>query len=86
MKNKETLKSAGYSYIKYLSNKTHLLENDFGKFEIWVANKNHASYGLIYKNTHLEFIRSADRNDLKKKIYQTKSLIFETNLKHSHKL
>lgn len=28
------------------------------ELEVWVANKNHASYGLIYKNTHLEFAHS----------------------------
>lgn len=52
---KETLKKAGYTYITYLGDKQHLLETSDGKREVWFANKNHASYGLIYKNTHLEF-------------------------------
>lgn len=58
---KESIKKGGYTYIKYLQNKTHLLRNDAYKdqgveyYEIWASNKNHASYGLIYKNTHLEF-------------------------------
>lgn len=54
---KETLKQAGYKYCGYLGDKEHLL-TDGKKYEIWVVNKNHASYGLIYKNTHLEFVRS----------------------------
>ena len=52
---KETLKEAGYTYIKYLGDGKHLLEEIDGEPEIWFANKNHANYGLIYKNTHLEF-------------------------------
>ena len=55
---KETLKQAGYTYIKYLGNGEHLLRNEDKISEIWFANKNHASYGIIYKNTHLEFARS----------------------------
>lgn len=54
----ETLKQAGYEHIKTLGNGEHLLKNiDTNKFEVWFANKNHASYGLIYNNTHLEFAR-----------------------------
>jgi len=56
---KESLKQAGYKYVSYLGNGEHLLEDiDSGKREIWFANKNHASYGIIFKNTHLEFARS----------------------------
>jgi hypothetical protein len=55
--NKETLKDAGYKYIGFLGNGQHVLECD-GHLEVWFVNKNHASYGLIYKNTHLEFVRS----------------------------
>jgi hypothetical protein len=56
---KETLKQAGYEHILKLDNGEHiLLDIDSGKFEIWFVNKNHASYGLIYKNTHLEFART----------------------------
>lgn len=55
---KETLKQAGYAYVKYLGFRQHLLKNENGDKEIWVSNKNHASYGLIYKNTHLEFMSS----------------------------
>lgn len=59
---KETFKKAGYIYIRNLGNGQHVLEYIKGKkpyqFEVWANNKNHASYGLIYKNTHLEFCRS----------------------------
>lgn len=56
---KETLKKAGYKYLKYLGNKEHLLLNiKTNVKEIFFSNKNNASWGLIYKNTHLEFARS----------------------------
>ena len=56
---KETLKQGNYKYIKYLGNGEHLLKDlGTGVEEVWFANKNHASYGLIYKNTHLEFAHS----------------------------
>jgi len=29
-----------------------------GKRELWFANKNHASFGVTWRNTHLEFARS----------------------------
>lgn len=55
---KETIKQAGYKYIGFLDGE-HVLQNlDTKELEVWVANKNHASYGLIYKNTHLEFAHS----------------------------
>lgn len=57
--NKQTLSQAGYKHLKTLGNGEHLLADEAGKKEIWFANKNHASFGLIYKNTHLEFARSA---------------------------
>lgn len=59
---KQTFKQAGYTYIRYLGHGQHVLENIRAEkpysFEVWFSNKNHASYGLIYKNTHLEFARS----------------------------
>lgn len=55
--NKETLKDAGYTYGRYLGDGEHLLYNEDGRGEVWFSNLNHASYGLIYKNTHLEFAR-----------------------------
>jgi len=56
---KETLKQAGYKYIKYQGHKEHLLLNEFSSsLEVFFSNKNHASWGLIWKNTHLEFVRS----------------------------
>ncbi len=60
---KETLKQAGYQYYKYTGGitKQHLIKNlHTGRIEVFVANKNHASWGLIYKNTHLEFCGSVN--------------------------
>lgn len=54
---KQTLKQAGYVYVRLDWTSYHVLRNlRTGKLELWGANKHHASYGLIYKNTHLEFI------------------------------
>jgi|LakMenEpi03Aug12_release.lakeMendotaPanAssembly.Ray.scaffolds.fasta_scaffold3810350_2 hypothetical protein len=56
---KETVKQANYKYLNYLGNQQHLLLNIVtNNIELFFSNKNHASWGLIYKNTHLEFVRS----------------------------
>lgn len=56
IKCKETMKQAGYSYIRMSCNGGHILHNNTtGKLELFIKNKNHASWGLKYKNTHLEF-------------------------------
>jgi len=56
---KETMKKAGYKHIETRLDGQHILEDiKTGKREIWGTNKNHASYGIIYKNTHLEFCYS----------------------------
>ena len=60
--NKETLKSGGYEYVAMVRPGEHILEND-GGYEIWFCNKNHASYGLFFHNTHLEFARNATHAD-----------------------
>jgi len=57
---KRTFKQAGYTYIKNLGNKSHLLRGPEGITEVWFSNKNHASYGLRYKNTHLEFAHAGE--------------------------
>ena len=51
----ETLKEAGYIKILSLGNGEFILTAKGGTKEKWFANKNHASYGIKYKNTHLEF-------------------------------
>jgi len=56
--NKWDIAGEGYQYIKYLGDREHLLQNIDGELEVWFTNKSHAGYGLIYKNTHLEFARS----------------------------
>lgn len=59
---RETLAEAGYKYITYLGNGEHILQNEKGTHEVWFSNKYHASYGLIYKNTHLEFARQISKS------------------------
>ena len=65
MKNKrltplrETLAQAGLRHVRTLGNGEHLLEDkQTGQREVWFCNRNYAGYGLIYGNTHLEFVRS----------------------------
>lgn len=55
---RETPKQAGYVKVESQKNGNVILTDKSGKRELWFCNKNHASYGLIYKNTHLEFARS----------------------------
>lgn len=56
---RETLKEAGYVYVGFDKAGFHILKaSSPTRLEKWIANKNHASYGLIWKNTHLEFVSS----------------------------
>ncbi|HAC24634.1 MAG TPA: hypothetical protein DCE81_06930 [Cytophagales bacterium] len=56
---KDTFRKACYTYLKFLGGRLHLLKNSqTGKTEVFMSNKNHASWGLVYKNTHLEFVSS----------------------------
>lgn len=55
---KETLKNAGYIKAESKGSGEFILTDKEGKKELWVANKNHASYGIKYKNTDLEFCSS----------------------------
>lgn len=62
----QTIKQAGYKYIQATSEigskrKLHVLQNG-DLYEVWAANKNRASFGLKYKNTHLEFCYSIKEN------------------------
>lgn len=55
----QTLKEANYKYMFPLGSGAHVLKDlDNEKLEVFYSNKNHASWGIIYKNTHLEFARS----------------------------
>lgn len=55
---RETMKQAGYIHHAYRPGEGHVLRDaSTGNLELWVANKGHASYGIIYKNTDLEFVR-----------------------------
>lgn len=57
MNNKQTLKEAGYKYVRFDKQKgLHILRDiKTGRLEGFTTNKNHASWGLIFRNTHLEF-------------------------------
>lgn len=55
---RETLKEAGYIKIEKSGYNEYILTDESGKREVWFSNKNHASYGIKYKNTDLEFVRS----------------------------
>lgn len=58
MPKRETMKQAGYTYGRFdHALGGHILIDKDGKRELWVANRFHASYGIIFKNTHLEFVR-----------------------------
>lgn len=66
---KVSMKKAGYKYVKFDKNhKLHILQDiDSGKYEAWCSNKNHASWGIVYKNTHLEFVSSFLAEEIMKK-------------------
>jgi hypothetical protein len=57
---RETLKEAGYEYVRKLDQGTHLLRGALTpdqkpQLEIWANSKGYAGYALKYKNTELEF-------------------------------
>ena len=61
---KETIKQDNYKYLLHVGCKKHLLLNiQTNAKEIFFSNKNHASWGLKYKNTHLEFVSSLGQLD-----------------------
>ena len=56
---KQTPKEAGYKYVGRFDNKEYVFLNiHTGVKEIFFCNKNHASWGLKWRNTHLEFAYS----------------------------
>lgn len=58
MNNYQTIKEAGYKYIEF-SNGIHRLKNtQTNDIELFASSKYHAGWALIYKNTHLEFLRT----------------------------
>lgn len=60
----ETMKQAGYEFIRKDEANGYLLKNiNTNTLEWWFANKNHANYGIAFRGTHLEFARSADDNE-----------------------
>lgn len=59
------MKEAGYEFVRKDAQTGEYLLKDTTtqKLEWWFANKNHASYGIAFRGTHLEFARSADDNE-----------------------
>lgn len=55
---RHNMKEAGYVKAQSRKNGTVILTDTEGKREVWACRKNHASYGIKYKNTHLEFCSS----------------------------
>tara|TARA_R110000868_G_scaffold16566_4_gene73982 strand:- start:451 stop:651 length:201 start_codon:yes stop_codon:yes gene_type:complete len=55
---KQTLEQAGYTFIKKTNDGEYLLLNEDNEVEVFGKNKNHAGWGLIFRNTHLEFTHS----------------------------
>ena len=46
----------GYTYVRFdRETGSHILRNEDGQLERWFANKGHASFGLQWRNTDLEF-------------------------------
>jgi len=57
---KETMKQAGYEYVRNQGHGSHVLRFWNGtcwEYEVWGVNKYPTGYSIIYKNTHLEFCR-----------------------------
>lgn len=61
--NKDTLKQTGYKVLGHCKD-GYILQDSDGRLELWFCNKNHASYGIVYNNTYLEFATSL------KKVYK----------------
>lgn len=59
------LQAAGYHYKGYLGDGEHVLLAPNGQFEVWFSNRDTPSYGLYFKNTVLEFARSASKEEIK---------------------
>lgn len=56
---RETMLEAGYRYIRFLGNRSHLLEDVTTRNrEVWVSNRDVASYAIVMGNTALEFAHS----------------------------
>lgn len=66
---KQSMQEAGYKFIRKDDKTGEYLLLDIRKkpgtrnLEWWFANKDHASYGIKFRGTHLEFARSADKNE-----------------------
>lgn len=52
---------SNYQFIRYMGDGLALFKEGLdGKAELFVTNKNHASWGLFYNGTHWEFCRTSE--------------------------
>jgi hypothetical protein len=62
---RESMQEAGYSYAGCIRRGLHVLKKvDTGRYETWATHKNCAGYAIVWRNTELEFVRSANEYDL----------------------
>ena len=72
MSNYERIENTEYELIAKLNDGEYLLfNNDTQLYELWVHNQNHASYGVIFNDKHLEFCTSISEDKAKKLIEDT---------------
>lgn len=63
----QTIKEANYTYIGMLGRGEHVLKDNNTQIkQLFCVNKNHASWGIKFKNTHLEFCRDLKTEELVK--------------------
>jgi hypothetical protein len=61
-----SMQEAGYSYAGCIRPGLHVLKSvDTGRYETWATHKNYAGYAIVWRNTELEFVRSASEYDLR---------------------
>lgn len=58
------MKNEGYKFVTYLEKGMAVFEEkENGIYEVFVANKNHASWGFHWNNTDWEFVRNVVEED-----------------------
>jgi hypothetical protein len=61
----QTLKEAGYKYLKFLGDRQHWLQDIVsGDSELFFSNFHNASWSIKWKNTHLEFARGISKKEI----------------------
>jgi hypothetical protein len=61
---KQLLKDADYTYYGMIEPRVHVLKDNETKIkQLFIVNKKHASWGIRFKNTHLEYVRDLKARD-----------------------